>query len=229
MKKRRQHLDIKYLHFTLPQIYYSCEVDGDDDDTNSMWSISTNSTMDNIPGTGRTIDTYFYQFFGRKIERLIFRISIAHLSPDRILHFLWVDNIAFPDSRFSLSHTIYVIRNDVQVAGLKSLVKQSQSVSLELYSIERIWRCLQIKFAVSICCRSLSALTTLYNTWYVCNVLRICCRSRAHLPPGDACEGTWWLPFRKELSSLLDCQWLIKGTSSLHLPPWDRSNRQSCA
>lgn len=138
MKKRRQHLDIKYLHFTHPQIYYSCGVDVDDDDTNSMWSISTNATMDNIPGTGRTIDTYFYQFFGRKIERLIFRISLAHLSPDRILRFLWVDDIAYPRTRLSLSHTIYVIRNDVQVAGLKSLVKQSQSVSLQPYPIERI-------------------------------------------------------------------------------------------
>ena len=41
----------------------------DEDDASSISSCSTNATMDNIPGTGRTIDMCFYQPVGRAIER----------------------------------------------------------------------------------------------------------------------------------------------------------------
>ena len=40
----------------------------DEDDTSSISSFSTNATMDNIPGTGRTLDMHFYQPVGRAIE-----------------------------------------------------------------------------------------------------------------------------------------------------------------
>lgn len=115
------------------------ENDGDGrDDTSSIYSVSTNATMDNIPGTGRVIDTHFYQFFGRKLERFIFRMSMASLHPYRILEYLWMDVgfITPPFSRGSLSEVIYELRIDAnmightgggeRIAGLKSLVKQCQ-------------------------------------------------------------------------------------------------------
>lgn len=93
-KKLTEHSDIIYLQSIC--LYYNGnnlqENDGDHrNDTSSISSVSTNATMDNIPGTGRIIDTYLYQFFGRMLERFIFRISMANLPPDRILEFLRVD------------------------------------------------------------------------------------------------------------------------------------------
>lgn len=127
--KRRQHSDIKYLQFTRFENYRNRNYDddnGSDGDTSSIESVSTNATMDNNPGTGRTIDTYLYQFFGRKIERLIFRVSIANLSLDRILHFLWGNIVAYPSAPSPLGVVIQSFRRGEELAGLKSLVKQSQ-------------------------------------------------------------------------------------------------------
>ena len=63
--------------------------------TESISSISTNATMDNIPGTGRTIDMHFYQPVGRVIERFALnigmRLNICHPSPAQILRFLGLD------------------------------------------------------------------------------------------------------------------------------------------
>lgn len=43
-----------------------------------IWSFctSTTDTTDDIPGTGRIIDKYFYQPVGRKIERLILTLKM---------------------------------------------------------------------------------------------------------------------------------------------------------
>lgn len=120
---------MKYLQFTRFENYRNRNYDddnGSDGDTSSIESVSTNATMDNNPGTGRTIDTYLYQFFGRKIERLIFRVSIANLSPDRILHFLWGNIVAYPSAPSPLGVVMRSIRRGEELAGLKSLVKQSQ-------------------------------------------------------------------------------------------------------
>lgn len=132
LKKRPEHSDIKYLQFTDPWSYYNrChygENGNDGDDTSSILTVSTNATMDNIPGTGRTIDTFVYQFFGRKLERFIFRMSMSNLSPDRILRHLWMDGNGTgpgPGSLPSLSDVIIRFPKD-SVSGLKSLVKQSQ-------------------------------------------------------------------------------------------------------
>ena len=74
----------------------------DVDDTSSISSFSTNATMDNIPGTGRTIDMCFYQPVGRAIEKsalkIAIRLNICHPSPAQILcvlglpslHELWL-------------------------------------------------------------------------------------------------------------------------------------------
>lgn len=106
-----------------------------DDDASSISSVSTNATMDNIPGPGRTIDTYIYQFFGRKLERFIFRISISSLSPDKIVQCLCIDGSGpWPPGQLPLGNVIQAISADrnlccepgARVAGVKSLVKQSQ-------------------------------------------------------------------------------------------------------
>ena len=63
----------------------------DEDDASSISSFSTNATMDNIPGTGRTIDMCFYQPVGRAIEKfalkIAIRLNICHPSPAEILRF----------------------------------------------------------------------------------------------------------------------------------------------
>lgn len=106
-----------------------------DDDASSISSVSTNATMDNIPGPGRTIDTYIYQFFGRKLERFIFRISISSFSPDKIVQCLCIDGSGpWPPGQSPLGDVIQAISADrnlcceprARVAGVKSLVKQSQ-------------------------------------------------------------------------------------------------------
>ena len=64
----------------------------DVDDTSSMSSCSTNTTMDNIPGSSRTIDMRFYQPVGRVIEKyalkVAIRLNICHPSPAQIFRFL---------------------------------------------------------------------------------------------------------------------------------------------
>lgn len=124
-KKRPENSDLKYLQFIS---VYNCEENGNDDrdDASSISSVSTNATMDNIPGTGRIIDKCIYQFFGRKLERFLFRISMANLSPDRIVQFLWAgDLFFFPTSPARLEYFIHNMKGN-EIAGWKSLVKQTQ-------------------------------------------------------------------------------------------------------
>ena len=102
--------------------------------TESISSISTNATMDNIPGTGRTIDMHFYQPVGRVIERFALnigmRLNICHPSPAHILRF-----IESPESGWlmfgsveKLSEVIDRIsaKRPTAVSGILSLVQQSQ-------------------------------------------------------------------------------------------------------
>lgn len=130
LKKCPEHSDIKYLQFTDPLSHYNRRhygENGDDDgDTCSILTVSTNATMGNIPGTGRTIDTFVYQFFGRKLERFIFRMSMANLSPDRIHQYLWVGYFwVYPAALTPLSDVITLFSKN-QLSGLMSLVKQTQ-------------------------------------------------------------------------------------------------------
>ena len=80
----------------------------DEDDASSISSCSTNATMDNIPGTGRTLDMHFYQPVGRAIEKFALKIAIrlntCHPSPAQILRFfrlssalqIWYDKVKKP-------------------------------------------------------------------------------------------------------------------------------------
>ena len=105
-----------------------------DSDTESISSVSTNATMDDIPGTGRTIDKYFYQPVGRAIERfapkITMRFNFGHPSPAQILRVLqlspdlvlWLSNAEKPSD---LMDSISTDRPSA-VPGILSLVHQSQ-------------------------------------------------------------------------------------------------------
>ena len=115
------------------QAYITGMDDDDDDDASSIESFSTMATVDDNPGTGRVIDTYFFQPAGRRIERLAMRFTIRHLHPSRIEAFIagdiryhsWLDN------KLTLSIALRDIdRRDVSgptvISGLKGLVRQAQ-------------------------------------------------------------------------------------------------------
>ena len=105
----------------------------DVDDSSSISSCSTNATMDNIPGTGRTLDMCFYQPVGRAIEKLVLkiaiRLNICHPSPAQILRSLRLHPEAYWHGE--ASKPSYVIarisaRRPSAVPGILSLVQQSQ-------------------------------------------------------------------------------------------------------
>ena len=105
----------------------------DEDDTSSISSCSTNATMDNIPGTGRTIDMRFYQPVGRAIEKfalkIAIRLNICHPSPAQILRFFRLYCLCVPcdtDRRPSDVIADISAEKPSAVPGILSLVQQSQ-------------------------------------------------------------------------------------------------------
>ena len=117
-----------------PQVYIAAMDEDNDDDARSIESFSTTATVDDNPGTGRVLDTYFFQPAGRRIERLAMRFTIRHLHPWRIAafinrnsgYYLWL----IP--KWTLSYALQEISNagndlgSTIIAGLKSLVRQAQ-------------------------------------------------------------------------------------------------------
>ena len=106
----------------------------DEDDTCSISSCSTNATMDNIPGTGRTIDMRFYQPVGRAIEKfalnIAIRLNIFHPSPAQILRFLRLSPLyaIWPYRGKKPSDVIadMTAERPSAVPGVLSLVEQAQ-------------------------------------------------------------------------------------------------------
>ena len=105
----------------------------DVDDTSSISSFSTNATMDNIPGTGRTIDMRFYQPVGRAIEKfalkIAIRLNICHPSPTQILRFFglspdvyWRGEVRKPSDAIARISA----ERPTHARGILSLVQQSQ-------------------------------------------------------------------------------------------------------
>lgn len=101
--------------------------DETEDDTNSMNSFSTTATMDDNPGAGMTVDKYFYQPAGRRIEKLAFRIAMPLLSPGRIFRLIeeqhlrnWLVFRSLEDKKISIH------LNSIYSAGLSCLLHQSQ-------------------------------------------------------------------------------------------------------
>ena len=108
--------------------------DDDDGDAKSIDSFSTTATVDDNPGTGRVLDTYFFQPAGRRIERLAMRFTIRHLHPSRIEALLTPEDRRYSPA-FAIKLTVgaalrYIDPRDVSVptaiSGLKSLVRQAQ-------------------------------------------------------------------------------------------------------
>ena len=80
--------------------------DDDDGDTRSIESFSTTATVDDNPGTGRVLDTYFFQPAGRRIERLAMRFTIRHLHPSRIEAYIAGVNAYY--SKFDIKFTLSI-------------------------------------------------------------------------------------------------------------------------
>ena len=108
--------------------------DDDDGDAKSIDSFSTTATVDDNPGTGRVLDTYFFQPAGRRIERLAMRFTIRHLHPSRIEAFIAPqDRGCFPMLGIKPALSIALRNIDrghfsrpAVISGLKSLVQQAQ-------------------------------------------------------------------------------------------------------
>ena len=107
--------------------------DDNDGDTRSIESFSTTATVDDNPGTGRVLDTYFFQPAGRRIERLAMRFTIRHLHPWRIEAFITenskVSQYFIP--KVTLNGALQEIgaggySAPIVISGLKSLVRQEQ-------------------------------------------------------------------------------------------------------
>ena len=115
------------------QAYITGMDDDNDDDASSIESFSTMATVDDNPGTGRVLDTYFFQPAGRRIERLAMRITIRHLHPSRIEAFIdsGLRPLSYPDIKRTLSIALQDIdrghfSGPTVISGLKSLVRQAQ-------------------------------------------------------------------------------------------------------
>ena len=89
--------------------------------------------MDNIPGTGRTIDMCFYQPVGRAIEKfalkIAIRLNICHPSPARILRFLGLSSGVHLFMKVKKPSDVIArisAERPSAVPGILSLVQQSQ-------------------------------------------------------------------------------------------------------
>ena len=108
--------------------------DDDDGDAKSIDSFSTTATVDDNPGTGRVLDTYFFQPVGRQIERLAMRFTIRHLHPSRIEAFITPKGrryLSMLGIKLTLSFALRKIDHwrfsgPTVISGLKSLVRQAQ-------------------------------------------------------------------------------------------------------
>lgn len=108
--------------------------DGDEDDTVSVSSHSTNSTIDDNIGTGRLMDKYLYQKGGRKLERLIFyvRIKMTRLDPAQI--FQYFESLYGAGTLSGREQTLQQCVHEIgsyengstNLSGLKSLVQQTR-------------------------------------------------------------------------------------------------------
>ena len=102
----------------------------DEDDASSINSCSTNATMDNIPGTGRTLDTHFYQPVGRAIEKfalkIAIRLNICHPSPAQILRFFQLSPGTPWNGKVKKPSDVLACIPATHVPGILSLVQQSQ-------------------------------------------------------------------------------------------------------
>ena len=105
-----------------------------EDEDSSIITFSTNSTVDDNPGTGRIIDKFIYQIPGRALERLALRLTISSLSPERILGYFASQTATAQHCAIFMwhfePHTFYPwsleCMSSTMISGIKGLAKQSQ-------------------------------------------------------------------------------------------------------
>ena len=130
--------DVKYLSLDVgwPDSHTDAQRPNYEDEAgSSIISYSTNATADNIPGPGRLLDN-LYQFLGRRLERLIMRLGPYDPQPSQILHHLMKNYST--QLHFVVSENLNGVSRRLpnqEIAGLRSLVKQTQSV-LRIFSSE---------------------------------------------------------------------------------------------
>lgn len=134
------------VHFPNSTSRYPDRYELSDDDTNSITSHSTNSTVDDNPGTGRLMDKFLYQALGRKLERVIFRIRIRSLPPARISGYFeeitglgsdCIYRAHLDDLRDCVNCFHKGEHTQSAIYGLKCLVKQTQlAAHIKIYSAD---------------------------------------------------------------------------------------------
>lgn len=108
----------------------------DDSDKTSIESFSTMATMDNNPGTGRIMDMYIYQYFGKKVEKWINRMKLPYLPPETVLQHI---NEMFSSNGFDMLDDLqqYPINSSVEsisglqfgsdvIYGLKTMIRRAK-------------------------------------------------------------------------------------------------------
>lgn len=101
--------------------------DATEDDASSVSSFSTTATMDDNPGAGYTIDKYFYQPVGRRIEKIAFRIAMPLLSPERIFQYIEEHHVKGGRNFANFTYPLHDFKmTTVYVAGVDSLVHQTR-------------------------------------------------------------------------------------------------------
>ena len=139
IKVLKKNLSKEEAHFfaMYPEILQQhaaiCTIADYDDEARSIQTFSTNATADDNPGTGRVLDTYFYQPVGRRIERLAMRITIRYLHPWRVCTFIETTFSGYgwppyksPSLTMALDNILIVNIGSTVIAGLKGLVQQTR-------------------------------------------------------------------------------------------------------
>ena len=108
----------------------SDEDGGQNGDTASVSTYSTNATTDDLPGPGRLLDKYIYQRGGRFVERFVMKWKMSTLHPAHIVRYLSPLPTCFAiDCGVQLENIILRIETtcgSAAVAGIEGLVQQTQ-------------------------------------------------------------------------------------------------------
>lgn len=128
--KKRRDDDDRYIHEN-PVWHRVLGIDCNsaDEDASSVRTYSTNSTVDDNPGTGRLVDKYLYQKGGRKVERLIFwvRIKLPNVHPVIISRIMYSGYYSSRSPTTSLSASMHGFGGEpILISGLQNLVRQTQ-------------------------------------------------------------------------------------------------------
>ena len=135
MESALQDFHLGALYANANGRFVMSEEEEDSGDASSISSFSTNATADDMPGPGRLLDKYVYQYFGRKLEKsassIAMWLNIFPPSPAQIIRYFQLEVTAHVYRQIDVdeSDIVFSFRFPKQIIdGLKSLVKQTQSV-----------------------------------------------------------------------------------------------------